>query len=145
IGEHHGGISVGQLQKLTPHFALFYQLALLVVRMTEIGLRNSQNGIETCGLNTSGTVHYNLGAAELVEHALRRGEAKLTAHGALVAYTGQHTGRSPKDKFVVRDDSTDGEVWWDNNKAMSPENFQTLYEDFLAHAREMDLYVQDLV
>ena len=113
--------------------------------MTEIGLRNPDNGIDICGLKTSGTVHYNLGPAELVEHALRRGEARLTAHGALVATTGQHTGRSPKDKFVVRDADTDAQVWWDNNKPMSPEQFALLHEDFLAHAADLDLYVQDLV
>src|SRR5690606_5409004 len=106
----------------------------LVVRMTEIGVRNPANGIETCGLKPTGTVHYNFGAAELVEHALRRGEARLTAHGALVAETGQHTGRSPKDKFVVRDSGTEDHVWWDNNKPMSPSHFQTLYDDFIAHA-----------
>ncbi|TYR31470.1 phosphoenolpyruvate carboxykinase [Mesorhizobium microcysteis] len=113
--------------------------------MTEIGLRNPGNGIETCGLKTTGTVHYNLGPAELAEHAIARGEAKLTAHGALVAYTGQHTGRSPKDKFVVRDASTEDHVWWDNNKPMSPEHFQTLYDDMIAHAAGLDLYVQDLI
>ena len=113
--------------------------------MTEIGLRNPENGIETCGLRTTGTVYYNLGPAELVEQALRRDEATLTADGALVAYTGQHTGRSPKDKFVVRDAGTEDHVWWDNNKPMSPEHFQTLYDDFIAHATEMDLFVQDLV
>ena len=113
--------------------------------MTEIGLRNPANGIETSGLKTTGTVHYNLEAAELVEHAVRRGEAKLTAQGALVAYTGQHTGRSPKDKFVVRDASTEDQVWWDNNKPMSPEHFDVLYNDFIAHAAALDLYVQDLV
>ncbi|MEO3387121.1 phosphoenolpyruvate carboxykinase [Mesorhizobium sp. CAU 1741] len=113
--------------------------------MTEIGLRNRTNGIESCGLKTAGTVHYNLGVAELVEHALRRGEARLTAHGALVAETGQHTGRSPKDKFVVRDASTEDHVWWDNNKPMSPAHFQTLYDDFIAHAEGLDLYVQDLI
>src|SRR5690606_5851894 len=85
------------------------------------------------------------GAAELVEHALRRDEARLTAHGALVATTGQHTGRSPKDKFVVRDASTEAHVWWDNNKPMTPEQFSALHDDFLAHAADLDLYVQDLV
>jgi phosphoenolpyruvate carboxykinase (ATP) len=113
--------------------------------MNEIGLRNAKNGIETDGLKTTGTVHYNLGAAELVEHALRRNEARLTAHGALVATTGQHTGRSPKDKFVVRDASTDAKIWWDNNKPMTPEQFSALREDFLAQAAGLDLYVQDLV
>ena len=113
--------------------------------MSEIGVRNPGNGIETCGLKTTGKVHYNLGAAELVELALSRDEAKLTAHGALVAYTGQHTGRSPKDKFVVRDASTEDHVWWDNNKPMSSAHFQTLYDDFVAHAAQLDLFVQDLV
>ena len=113
--------------------------------MKEIGLRNPKDGIETCGFKTTGDVYYNLGAAELAEHAVRRSEAKLTAHGALVAYTGQHTGRSPKDKFVVRDSQTDGTIWWDNNKPMAPEAFAALYDDFISHAATLDLYVQDLV
>src|SRR5690606_20594380 len=112
--------------------------------MKEIGLRNPANGIETSGLKTTGTGHYNPDAAELAEHAVRRDEARLTAHGALVATTGQHTGRSPKDKFVVRDASTDGKVWWDNNKPIMPEQFAALREDFLAQAAGLDLYVQDL-
>src|SRR5690606_11236061 len=76
---------------------------------------------------------------------IRRNEARLSAHGALVAETGQHTGRSPKDKFVVRDAGTEPHVWWDNNKAMSPAQFDTLFADFLAHAADKDLFVQDLV
>jgi phosphoenolpyruvate carboxykinase (ATP) len=113
--------------------------------MNEIGLRNAKNGIETVGLKTTGTVHYNLGAAELVEHAIRRDEARLTAHGALVATTGQHTGRSPKDKFVVRDAATEATIWWDNNRPMTPAQFSALHDDFLAHAARLDLYVQDLI
>ena len=112
--------------------------------MTEQGTRNPENGIETIGLTGTGTVRYNLTEAELYEHALQRGEAQLTADGARVAYTGQHTGRSPKDKFVVRDASTDATVWWDNNAAIAPENFQLLFDDFLDHAKGLELYVQDL-
>jgi len=113
--------------------------------MKEIGIRNPACGIDTAGLTATGTVHYNLLEAELYEEALRRGEARLTADGALVAYTGQHTGRSPKDKFIVRDDATDGAVWWDNNKPMSPAHFELLLADFLEHAKGRDLFVQDLV
>ena len=113
--------------------------------MKEIGIRNPDCGIETVGLTGTGTVRYNLKEAELYEEAIRRGEAKLTADGALVAYTGQHTGRSPKDKFIVRDASTDGNVWWDNNKPMSPAHFELLLADFLEHARGRELFVQDLV
>ncbi|HEU4985830.1 MAG TPA: phosphoenolpyruvate carboxykinase, partial [Rhizobiaceae bacterium] len=76
---------------------------------------------------------------------IRRGEAKLTAHGAIVAETGQHTGRSAKDKFVVRDADTEPHVWWDNNMSMSRQHFDTLYADFIAHAADRDLFVQDLI
>ncbi|WP_394888368.1 phosphoenolpyruvate carboxykinase [Mesorhizobium sp. AaZ16] len=113
--------------------------------MTEIGKRNPGCGIDRAGLTTSGDVHYNLGAAALYEQAIRRGEARLTAHGALVAYTGQHTGRSAKDKFVVRSAATEPHVWWDNNKPISEAHFDALLADFTAHAAGKDLFVQDLV
>src|SRR6185369_13542182 len=98
--------------------------------MTEIGKRNPDCGLGTAGLTTAGTVAYNLGAAELVESALARREARLTAHGALAAETGRHTGRSPRDKHIVRDARTEATVWWDNNRAMSPAHFDTLHGDF---------------
>ncbi|QDC01804.1 phosphoenolpyruvate carboxykinase [Mesorhizobium sp. 8] len=113
--------------------------------MSELGKRNPDCGLDAIGLKTTGTVHYNFGPAALYEDAIRRGEAKLTAHGALMAETGQHTGRSAKDKFVVRDARTEPHVWWDANKAMAPEQFDLLLADFLAHAADKDLYVQDLV
>ncbi len=113
--------------------------------MNEIGVRNSACGIEAFGLKNVGTVYYNLGEAELYENAINRREAQLSAHGALVAKTGIHTGRSAKDKYVVRDADTDPHVWWDNNKAMSPAEFDLLHADFLAQARGMDLFVQDLI
>ena len=113
--------------------------------MSETGKRNPTFGIDRIGLATTGTVHYNPGLAALCEEAIRRGEAKLSAHGALVAETGRHTGRSAKDKFIVRDENTDGQVWWDNNKAMSRAQFDALFEDFRAHAAGKDLFVQDLV
>jgi phosphoenolpyruvate carboxykinase (ATP) len=113
--------------------------------MPEAGKRNPEWALDRIGLRTTGAVRYNFGAALLYEEAIRRGEARLTAHGALVAETGQHTGRSPKDKFVVRDETTGPHVWWDNNKAISPAQFDTLLADFHAHAADKDLYVQDLV
>ncbi|MBA3448382.1 MAG: phosphoenolpyruvate carboxykinase [Pseudaminobacter sp.] len=113
--------------------------------MIETGRRNPDFGIDRHGLKTSGAVHYNLGAAELYEEAIRRGEARLTADGALVALTGRHTGRSAKDKFVVRDTETGPHVWWDNNKPMAREHFDALHADFIAHAAARDLFVQDLV
>jgi phosphoenolpyruvate carboxykinase (ATP) len=113
--------------------------------MQIFGRHNPARSIDTIGLKSVETVRYNCSEAELYEFAIRRGEADLTAHGALRALTGQHTGRSAKDKFVVRDGDTDSQIWWDNNKAMSPEHFDVLHKDFLAHVEGMELFVQDLV
>ncbi|RVN16321.1 phosphoenolpyruvate carboxykinase (ATP), partial [Sinorhizobium meliloti] len=113
--------------------------------MDELGSRNPSIGLESIGFSDLSVVRYNFEAAQLYEEALARGEAELTAHGALCARTGQHTGRSPKDKYVVRDANTADQIWWDNNSAISPEHFEVLRRDMLAHAKGMSLYVQDLV
>ena len=113
--------------------------------MTEIGVHNPANGVAELGLGKASRVFYNLNESELYEEAIRNGEAELTIDGALRAVTGQHTGRSPKDKFVVRDASTENTIWWDNNKPLSPENFELLRQDMLAHAAGKTLYVQDLI
>ncbi len=113
--------------------------------MEDLGIFDPSNGIAAVGFADVERAHYNLSEVELYEEAIRRGEADLTADGALRAITGQHTGRSPKDKFVVRDASTEGQIWWDNNKPMSPEHFDRLRQDMLEHAKGKTLYVQDLI
>jgi phosphoenolpyruvate carboxykinase (ATP) len=113
--------------------------------MNQLGCRNEKVDIATLGFSDLRTVHYNFSEAELYEQAIRRGEAELTAHGALRALTGQHTGRSAKDKYIVKDATTAPRIWWDNNKPLSPEQFELLRSDMLAHARGMDLFVQDLI
>jgi len=80
----------------------------------------------------------------LIELALKRGEGHLASSGAFVAHTGVHTGRSPNDKFTVRDASTEDQVWWDNNKPMTPAHFDVLYNDFVQHAKDKELFVQEL-
>ncbi|MDP3676434.1 MAG: phosphoenolpyruvate carboxykinase [Novosphingobium sp.] len=98
------------------------------------------------GISTGATVHANLGTSALVEHAVRNGEGALAKDGPLVVETGKHTGRSAKDKFIVRDAETESTVWWGKtNVAMSPQDFAALKADFLAAlgARET-LYVADL-
>jgi phosphoenolpyruvate carboxykinase (ATP) len=62
----------------------------------------------------------------------------------LCAETGVHTGRSPKDKFVVCDEHTEKTIWWDRNGKLTPAQFELLHKDFLEHARGKQLYVQDL-
>ncbi len=112
--------------------------------MQETGVRNPSNGSETFGFSNLNAVYWNQSEPALYEHSLRRNETQLAAGGALVAETGVHTGRSPKDKFVVLDDETRDTVWWDNNEQMSKAQFDTLMSDFLAHAEGLDLYAQDL-
>jgi phosphoenolpyruvate carboxykinase (ATP) len=102
-------------------------------------------GLAQQGIPTSAELKWNLGSAALVEQALARGEGLLAKNGPLVVTTGQHTGRSAKDKFTVRDGETENTIWWDNNKAISPEHFQALKEDFLAAlAKKETLFVADL-
>jgi phosphoenolpyruvate carboxykinase (ATP) len=110
----------------------------------ETGVRNSAFGADKIGLAGLAAVHWNLCAPPLYEHAIRDGEAALAEGGALVAETGVHTGRSPRDKFIVRDARTEQTVWWDNNGAISAEAFERLHQDFLAHAHGKTLYGQDL-
>ena len=98
------------------------------------------------GIETTSRIHSNLGTPQLVEQALARGEGELSRHGALVVQTGAHTGRSAKDKFIVRDAETEDSVWWGKvNASMTPEHFAALKEDFLAALKEKDeLFVADL-
>jgi phosphoenolpyruvate carboxykinase (ATP) len=96
------------------------------------------------GLRWINKLSWNETEAALYQTAIAKGEAKASASGALVTETGPHTGRSPKDKFIVLDESTSHSVWWDNNQPMSASHFAALKADFLVHARMKDVYVQDL-
>ena len=97
------------------------------------------------GFATDATIHSNLDAEALTEAAVANGEGKLAKGGPLVVETGKHTGRSAKDKFIVRDGETEDSVWWDNNASMSPDQFAALKEDFLAALKDKsELYVADL-
>jgi len=110
----------------------------------ETGVRNGAFGADKLGFTGLAAVHWNLSAPALYQHILQRREAVLTADGAISADTGVHTGRSPKDKFVVLDPMTENTVWWDANGKLSQENFKRLFDDFLAHAEGKELFAQDL-
>ncbi|WP_319798123.1 phosphoenolpyruvate carboxykinase [Nitrobacter sp.] len=112
--------------------------------MHETGERNGAFGADKFGLRNLKAVYWNLGAPQLYEHALRNGEAMVNADGALCADTGVFTGRSPKDKFTVRDAVTETKIWWDGNQSITPEQFAALRADFIAHAGGMTLFAQDL-
>ena len=95
-------------------------------------------------LLSEGRTHFNLSPALLVEHSIWRNEAKLASNGALVGYTNR-TGRSPKDKFIVKDETTAHTVAWGAvNAPFEPEKFDALYERVMEHLRGRELFVQDL-
>ena len=108
------------------------------------GRVNPLKRLEDQGITGLGRVAYNLIEPQLVQEAVARGEGTLGQGGAFLVSTGQFTGRSPKDKFVVRTPSVEDTIWWDNNKPMDPAAFDRLHADMLAHMQGRDFFVQDL-
>ena len=104
--------------------------------MEHLGAFPSTHGLEQHGLRSLGRVYWNLSPAQLYEQAVARGEARLSEHGTLVALTGSHTGRSPNDKFTVREPSSEGDVAWGKvNRPLGRDQLERLerrMSDFLA-------------
>ncbi len=109
-------------------------------------IEHSRQELEEHGIRNVNTAFWNLGEAQLVEHGIQRREGTLASDGALVVRTGQFTGRSPKDKFVVRDEITDSTVQWGAvNQPMPEAYFDRLYGRMQAFWQGLDVYVQDCV
>lgn len=96
------------------------------------------------GIKGVAHVYYNLLEPDLMNHALTGGEGELGLGGTLLVNTGKFTGRSPKDKHVVRTPSVEAHVWWDNNAPMTPEGFGSLKTDMFAHLKGRTAHVQNL-
>ena len=108
------------------------------------GNRPSRHGLEQHGIRNINIAYWNLGDAQLVEHAVQRREGSLASGGSLVVRTGQFTGRSPRDKFIVRDEITDSTVEWGGvNQAISEAHFDRLFARMLAFWQGHEVYVQD--
>ncbi|MBK5291732.1 MAG: phosphoenolpyruvate carboxykinase (ATP) [Acidobacteriia bacterium] len=113
--------------------------------MIQTGNRPSSYGLCEHGLRDWAGAHWNLSAARLVEEALRRNEGRLAHNGALVVETGKFTGRSPQDKFIVRDGLTENTVHWGPvNQAITAENFERLHAKAVEHLKGKELFVEDL-
>ena len=96
------------------------------------------------GIRNAGSVHWNLGAARLIEEAIQRHEGHLATNGALVVRTDPYTGRSPRDRFIVRDKTTESTVdWGDVNLAIAPDKFEGLHQKMLAYLQGADLFIQN--
>ena len=104
----------------------------------------SHYGLENHGIKNVNFVYWNLASAMLYEEIIRRREGRLAHLGPIVVRTGEHTGRSPNDKFIVREPSSEDKIWWGPvNKSMAPEKFSALYHRLLAYLQGKDLFVQD--
>jgi phosphoenolpyruvate carboxykinase (ATP) len=100
--------------------------------------------LESMGLHTTGTIHYQLDPENLTKQAVDKGQGELCSTGALVIKTGEFTGRSPKDKFIVKDDLTADTVNWnDFNIAIDPAHFDNLYNKMMAYLASKELWVRD--
>jgi phosphoenolpyruvate carboxykinase (ATP) len=96
------------------------------------------------GITPTGQVVANPSTPMLYEHAIQRGEARIGEGGAMVVDTGKHTGRSPKDKFVVREPGSAGRIWWDGNQEIGESSFERLRDKVTDHlSHEETLYVVD--
>jgi len=109
------------------------------------GKGKSRHGLEQQGLDPKGTVYLNLPPAALYEHALANGEGHMASGGAFAAVTAPHTGRSPNDKFTVRDEMTEKTIEWGKvNAGIDADKFALLKADVIAHLNEQDaLFVRD--
>lgn len=112
--------------------------------MNEFGIKAKNTSITNLNLKNVAAAYWNLSPAELVEETIIRGEGFLTDTGALAVDTGEFTGRSPKDKFIVYDNITKDTVWWgDINIKFDPEKFDALYNRVAAYLSNREIFVRD--
>ena len=110
----------------------------------EHGRKRTDTGLDAVGIRPERDVYWNLNTPELYEVVARRGEGHISAHGALLVDTGEHTGRAAKDKAIVREPSSEEKVFWGEvNKDYPQEKFNRLRDRMMKHASARDLFVQD--
>jgi phosphoenolpyruvate carboxykinase (ATP) len=106
--------------------------------------RRGAQDLERHGITNAGTVYWNLPTPKLYEEAIRRREGFLAHLGPLVVRTGHHTGRSPNDRFIVQEPSSQDKIWWGKvNRPISPENYEVLRRRMLAYLQGRDLFARD--
>jgi phosphoenolpyruvate carboxykinase (ATP) len=111
--------------------------------MLELGIKPERTSLRDLGI-LDGKAHWNLTPEELIEISVRKGQATRTSSGAIAVDTGEFTGRSPKDKFIVKDEITDSEVWWGNvNSSFDPAKFDQLYISMIRYFEGKELFVRD--
>jgi len=112
--------------------------------MQDYGPYPSKFGVENHGIKNANTVYWHLTTPMLYEQAVRRREADIMHLGPLVVRTGDHTGRSADDKFIVKEPTTENDIWWGSvNVSISQEQFDDLYRRIRAYLQNRDIFVFD--
>jgi phosphoenolpyruvate carboxykinase (ATP) len=113
--------------------------------MQEIGLKSPSASLGELGLKNLKTAYWNLSPEELVEQSIQKGMGQLADSGALVIYTGEFTGRSPEDRFIVKDSMTAPKVHWGKvNIPFEPRKFDALWRKACNYLKKKDVYVRDV-
>lgn len=115
--------------------------------MNEFGRKSSKTSIADLGLGGVKAAYWNLDPAELTEDTILNGQGFLTDKGALAIDTGEFTGRSPKDKLIVKDATTENTIWWEGsfNNSFSPDKVEPLMNRMKAYLMDKEVYVRDCI
>ena len=112
--------------------------------MEQFGKRSKKAGLQEIGVHQVKEAYWNLAPSELTEIALQNREGQLCDTGALMCDTGKFTGRSPKDRYIVKDELTKDTVWWgDINIPISPESFDRIHAKMIGYLADKKVYVRD--
>jgi phosphoenolpyruvate carboxykinase (ATP) len=110
----------------------------------QASILKSDYGLENHGLSNLNTVYWNLPSESLYEELTFRGEGSITHMGAVCVTSGKHTARAANDKYIVREPSTEEQIWWgEYNRPYSPEKFDELLGRLQGYVQGRDLFVQD--
>ena len=133
------------------HGSQFYEgtcsITLLKLKFMQniIDMNNAKQKLSEVGITAKNNIFWNLPVSELVTKTLQNKQGVLTSTGALMCNTGEYTGRSPKDKYVVKDAITENTVWWgDVNHPFSPQDFDKLYDKVTNFIGNKEIYVKDV-
>ena len=110
-------------------------------------MKNMKNieQLKNIGINSTKKLNWNLSELKLITKTITERQGVITSTGALACDTGEFTGRSPKDKYVVKDEKTTDSIWWGEvNHPFSPEDFDKLYNRVTTHLSDRDIYVKDV-
>ena len=111
---------------------------------SEAGALHSDYGLENHGLTNLNTIYWNLPTEALYEEITFRREGKISYQGPVIVKSGKHTARAANDKYIVREASTEDQIWWgEYNRPYPPEKFEELYSRLQGFVQGRDLFVQD--